>query len=48
VTAPPVEAPVRAASGRALAKPRRPLLGRSLALDGLRGFARLWGVTYHS
>lgn len=47
MTAPPVEAPARAASGRALAKPRRPLLGRSLALDGLRGFALIWVVTYH-
>ena len=26
---------------------RRPLLGRSLALDGLRGFALIWVVTYH-
>lgn len=26
---------------------RRPLLGRSLALDGLRGMALIWVVTYH-
>lgn len=26
---------------------RRPLLGRSLALDGLRGLALIWVVTYH-
>ena len=29
------------------ARTRRPLLGRSLALDGLRGFALIWVVTYH-
>jgi peptidoglycan/LPS O-acetylase OafA/YrhL len=57
MTAPPVENPVRergASSpgtrrGRGLpgAAPRRPLLGRSLALDGLRGLALTWVVTYH-
>ena len=43
VTAPPIEPPVR----RAPHAWRRPLLGRSLALDGLRGFALTWVVTYH-
>ena len=28
-------------------RPRRPLLGRSPALDGLRGLALTWIVTYH-
>ena len=43
VTAPPIEPPV----GRAPRARRQPLLGRSLALDGLRGFALVWVVTYH-
>jgi peptidoglycan/LPS O-acetylase OafA/YrhL len=43
VTAPPIEPPVR----RAPTAWRQPLLGRSLALDGLRGFALIWVVTYH-
>lgn len=43
MTAPPIEPPVRPAPARA----RRPLLGRSSALDGLRGFALIWVVTYH-
>jgi peptidoglycan/LPS O-acetylase OafA/YrhL len=49
VTAPPVEPPVRPAPARddVPPGPRRPLLGRSLALDGLRGFALIWVVTYH-
>jgi peptidoglycan/LPS O-acetylase OafA/YrhL len=40
VTASTLERPARP-------RPRRPLLGRSLALDGLRGFALVWVVTYH-
>jgi peptidoglycan/LPS O-acetylase OafA/YrhL len=43
MTAPPVEPPVQGTRS----SPRRPLLGRSLALDGLRGFALIWVVTYH-
>jgi peptidoglycan/LPS O-acetylase OafA/YrhL len=31
----------------AASRARRPLLGRSSALDGLRGFALVWVVTYH-
>ena len=44
MTAPPLEPPVRPAPATRV---RRPLLGRSLALDGLRGFALIWVVTYH-
>ena len=32
---------------RTTTNPRRPLLGRSPALDGLRGLALVWIVTYH-
>ena len=40
-----MEPPVRPAPPAL--RTRRPLLGRSLALDGLRGFALIWVVTYH-
>ncbi len=43
MTVAPIESPPRPARSRA----RRALLGRSLALDGLRGLALVWVVTYH-
>ena len=45
VTAPTVTSPVGAAVGRRTS--RTALLGRSTALDGLRGLALVWVVTYH-
>ncbi|MFP5219008.1 MAG: acyltransferase family protein [Actinomycetes bacterium] len=45
MTAPPVTSPVGASIGRRTS--RAPLLGRSTALDGLRGLALCWVVIYH-
>jgi len=45
VTAPPVTSPVGASIGRRVGA--TPLLGRCTPLDGLRGLALIWVVTYH-